>query len=143
MTQILFSFYKKQELEIVELWFFLPYFIINKLVVIAVLDSELSEGYILTHLLSRNLAVYKYSLSYGRLYMYIYSLLLSNSLLSGGELATYSTNLLDMVDMFGDSEAGEWSSPSTPESNNVMDVSLSELSTPQKMVLSPSAKKIK
>jgi hypothetical protein len=131
MTQILFSFYKKQDIR---LW---------KLVVIDVLDSELSEGYILTHFLFPNFAVYKYSLSYERLYMYIYSFLLSNSLLSGGELATYSTNLLDMVDMFGDSEAGEWSSPPTPESNSVVDVSLSELNTPEKMVPSPSAKKLK
>jgi hypothetical protein len=75
--------------------------------------------------------------------MYVYSLLLSNPLLSGGELATYSTNLLDMVDMFGDSEAGEWSSPSTPEPSNVLDISLSELNTPQMTVPSPSAKKIK
>jgi hypothetical protein len=75
--------------------------------------------------------------------LYLYSLLLVDPLLSGGELATYSTNLLDMIDMFGGSEAGEWSSPSTPESNNVMDISLSELNTPQMTVLSPCAKKIK
>lgn len=47
-----------------------------------------------------------------------------------------------MVDMFGNSDAGEWSSPSTPESSNVIDVPLSELNTPDITVLSPSAKKI-
>lgn len=108
---------------------------------IAVLDSELSKGYFLTHLPSENLAVCKYSLSYGMLY--VYSLLLADPLLSGGELATYSTNLLDMVDMFEGSEVGEWSSPSSPELKNAVDISLSELNTPQMTVQSPSAKQIK
>jgi hypothetical protein len=71
------------------------------------------------------------------------SLLLADPSLSGGELATYSTNLLDMVDMFEGSEVGEWSSPSTPELNSAVDISLSELNTPQMAVQSPSAKKIK
>lgn len=60
----------------------------------------------------------------------------------GSELATYTPNLLDMVDMFGNSDAGEWSSPSTPESSSVMDVTLCELNTPQTTVPSPIAKKI-
>jgi len=47
-----------------------------------------------------------------------------------------------MVEMFGNSDAGDWSSPSTPESSNAMDVTLSELNTPQTTVPSPSAKKI-
>jgi hypothetical protein len=73
----------------------------------------------------------------------MYSLLLTNPLFSGSELATYSTNLLDMADILGDSEAGEWSSPPTPESSKVMDITLSELNTPQMSVASPSSKKIK
>jgi hypothetical protein len=73
----------------------------------------------------------------------MYSLLLTNPLFSGNELATYSTNLFDMADMFGDPEAGEWSSPSTPESSKVMDVTLSELNTPQMAVVSSSSKKRK
>jgi hypothetical protein len=77
------------------------------------------------------------------LYEYVYFLLLADPLLSGGELATYSTNLFDMVDMFEGSEVGEWSSPSTPESNNAVDISSSELNTPQTIVQSPSTKKIK
>lgn len=71
----------------------------------------------------------------------MYSLLLTNVLFSGSELATYSSNLLDMADMFGDSETGELSSPSTPESSKVMDITLSELNTPQMSIASPSAKK--
>jgi hypothetical protein len=47
-----------------------------------------------------------------------------------------------MVDMFGNSDMGDWSAPSSPESSSVMDVTLSELNTPQTTVLSPSAKKI-
>lgn len=47
-----------------------------------------------------------------------------------------------MVEMFGNSDADDWSSPSTPESSSVMDVTLSELNTPQTTVPSPSAKKI-
>lgn len=47
-----------------------------------------------------------------------------------------------MVEMFGNSDAGDWSPPSTPESSSVMDVTLSELNTPQTTVPSPSAKKI-
>jgi hypothetical protein len=69
--------------------------------------------------------------------------LLTNLLFSGSELATYSTNLLDMADMFGESEGGEHSSPSTPESSKIMDITLSELNTPQMSVASPSAKQIK
>ncbi|PSN39502.1 hypothetical protein C0J52_17781 [Blattella germanica] len=49
---------------------------------------------------------------------------------AGNELATYSSNLLDMVDMFEGSGTGEWSAPNTPDSSNIMDVSLSELNTP-------------
>ncbi|XP_021937953.1 heat shock factor protein isoform X2 [Zootermopsis nevadensis] len=60
---------------------------------------------------------------------------------SGSELATYSSNLLDMADMFGDSETGELGSPSTPESSKVMDITLSELNTPQMSIASPSTKK--
>ncbi|XP_069681887.1 heat shock factor protein isoform X2 [Periplaneta americana] len=64
---------------------------------------------------------------------------------AGSELATYSSNLLDMVDMFENPEADQWSSPSTPESSNIMDVSLSELNTPQMSVVSPGSvsKKLK
>lgn len=47
-----------------------------------------------------------------------------------------------MVDMFGNSDVGDWSSPATPESSSVMDVTLNELNTPQTTVPSPSAKKI-
>ncbi|PNF19511.1 hypothetical protein B7P43_G02332 [Cryptotermes secundus] len=66
-----------------------------------------------------------------------------NQSTTGGELATYSTNLLDMVDMFEGHEVDEWRSPSTPESNSAVDISLSELNTPQMTVQSPSAKQIK
>lgn len=62
--------------------------------------------------------------------------------IGGSELATYTPNLLDMMEMFGNSDAGDWSSPSTPESSSEMDVTLSELNTPQTTVPSPSAKKI-
>lgn len=68
--------------------------------------------------------------------------LLSDPLLSGSELATYAPNLLDMVDMFGSSDAGDWSSPSTPESSSVMDITSSDLNTPQTIGVSSSAKKI-
>lgn len=64
--------------------------------------------------------------------------------ITGNELTTYSSNLLDMVDMCDDGpETGVWSSPATPDASNIMDVSLSELNTPQMQVVRSNLRKTK
>jgi hypothetical protein len=43
--------------------------------------------------------------------------------------------------MFEGGATGDWSAPATPDSSNIMDVSLSELNTPQILMAKPNLTK--
>ncbi|KAJ9584087.1 hypothetical protein L9F63_021559, partial [Diploptera punctata] len=51
--------------------------------------------------------------------------------ITGNELTTYSSNLFDMADMADAPETGVWNGLETPDASSIMDVSLSELNSPQ------------